>query len=121
MIFELIPIALIALAGVALNWVLTYAELRQASGFKWPQAMTLGSMLAATLQVPLPFVMIVGYTAQRNEKFVDWCAVLGVVLFVLAMWCVVRRRGLARWWLLFSAVACLVFAGLVDLVTGITF
>jgi hypothetical protein len=120
MLLMTFPIVVVATVGIAYIWVLTNQEVREAKVLKWPQTIALLSVLAATMQVPLPFVMAFFSIGPSNPKL-EWIAGLEVLLFLVALPCALKRKGLVRWWLALSSIFFLALTGFIYLVSGIQF
>jgi hypothetical protein len=121
------PLVGLAIVSIAYTWVLTYKEVREAKLLEWPQTIALLSVVATTMQVPLPFVMAfiephdpkLGWMgAPRKEAFL---LLPEVLFFLVAMPCALIRKGAARWCLAFSSIVFLVFTGFIYLISGIRF
>ncbi len=120
MVLVMLPIIGAAIVGIAYTWVLTYQEVREAKVLEWPQTIALLSVLAATMQVPLPFVMALFFIDPPNPK-IGWIAGLEVLFFLVSLPCALKRKGPARWWLALSSIFFLAFTGLIYLVSQIHF
>jgi hypothetical protein len=121
-VLSLHPLVGFAIVGIAYTWVLTYQALREAKVLGRPQKIALLSVLAATMQAPLPFVMAFRITVpDRHDARRGWIAGLEVLFFLVALSCALTRRGPARWLIALSSIVFLVFTGFMYLVTGIQF
>lgn len=112
------PIVFLAIVGIAYTWVVTYRELRKANVLEWPQKIALLSVVAATMQVPIPFVL--AYNAvfvDRHSPTMGWIAGLEVPFFLVSLPCAFTQKGLARWCLALSSIVLLVFTGFVYVVS----
>ena len=108
------PIVGLAIVGIAYAWVVTYRELRKANVLEWPQKIALLSVVAATMQVPIPFVLaFIVLFNDRHSPTMGWIAGLEVLFFLVSLPCALTRKGLARWCLAFSSIVLLVFTGFV--------
>lgn len=108
------PIVCAAIVGIAYTWVLTYREVREAKVLKRRQKIALLSVVAATMQAPLPFVMaFISLFIDRHNPKMGWIAGLEVVFFLISLPCALTRKGLARWCLALSSIVLLVFTGFV--------
>lgn len=119
MVFVLLPVTLAAIVGLAYTWILTYREVRAARAVEWPQKIALLSVTAVSVQVVLFFGML--FNLSNDQRMIGWIMGIEVLLFLVAVPCAVIRKGFARWWLAFSSIYFLAFAGFVYLVSGIQF
>jgi hypothetical protein len=111
MIFAMLPIALLALAGVGFAWFLLFRELREAKVMGWRQAIALAGAAAATLQIPIPFLMAVFFIDPHNQKNLALFSWLEVLFFVIALPSAFRWKGLLRWGLVLTSLFFLVLTG----------
>jgi hypothetical protein len=110
MIFAMLPIALLAFAGVGFAWFLLFQELREAKVIGWRQAIALAGAAAATLQIPLPFLMpfLIDPHDQKDLALFSW---LEVLFFLIALPSAFRWKGLLRWGLVLTSLFFLVLTG----------
>ena len=120
MIFLALPIAVACLAGIVWAWRVTLADLRDAEMAGWRRAVSLASVLAATLEMPLPFVLV-ALSGNGHSPWVVRIEVLAAALAIVALATSLMRRGATRWLLALSAIFFFLFTSFVYLVTGLTF
>jgi hypothetical protein len=120
MVVVMLPIIGVAIAGIAYTWVLTYREVREAQVLEWPQTIAFLSVLAVTMQAPLPFVMALFFIDPPNPK-IRWIAGFEVLFFLVSLPCALKRKGPARWWLALSSIFFLVFTGFIYIVSQMKF
>jgi hypothetical protein len=121
MVIMLLPITIVAIVGLAYTWVLTYQEVRAVTVLEWPQKIALLSVLAVTMQVVLYFAMFFFLIGTIDQRAIGWITGLEVLFFLVSLPCALKRKGPARWWLVFVSIYFLGFAGFIDLVSGIQF
>jgi len=117
MVFVMLPVIGVVIVGIAYTWVLTYQEVREAEVLEWPQTIALVSVLAATMQAPLPFVMALFFIDPHNQRALERIAGLEVLFFLVALPCALKRKGLAQWGLTLSSIFFLALTGLIYLVS----
>jgi hypothetical protein len=113
MSFEMFPITIVAIVGFVYTWALTLQEIRASKEWEWPHTIALVGAAAATLQVPLPFLMALFFVDPHDQKDLALSAGLEVLLFMVALPCAFRRKGLLRWFLALSSVFFLALTGFV--------
>lgn len=134
-ILSMHPLVGLAIVGIAYTWLLTYQEVREAKVLGWPRTIALVSVLAATMQALLPFVMAWEQAMFERTHFradslsyIDtpdplprWIARLEVLFFLVSLPCALTRKGLPRWLLALSSIVLLVFTGFFYMVSQIRF
>jgi hypothetical protein len=117
MVFVLLPIVFIAVAGLAYVWLLTFREVRAAKAFGRPQTIRLVGLLASTALAPLPYLMVF-FVDPHNQKYLAWSMKFAVLLFLLSLPGAFLRKGLIRWGLVLSSIFFLGFTAFIYLISG---
>jgi len=117
MVFQLLPIALAAVAGLAYAWFVTVRELRMAKAIGWRQTTALVSLLAATALAPMPYVTVY-FIDPHDQKGLAWSMKFAVLFFLLSLPGAWLRKGLLRWGLILGSIFFLGFTSLIYAISG---
>jgi len=121
MIFLLLPVVGFAFVGFAYAWFVTYREMRTAKSLDRTQTAAFIGLLAATMQIPLPFVMALFFVDPHNQKGLAWLTGLEVVFFLVSLPGAFARKGPIRWWLVGSSIFFLALTAMIYFVSGWSF
>jgi hypothetical protein len=119
MIFTLLPLALVAIALLVWAWIVTLRGVRSAPAPGWRRILALIGLLAATLLVPLPYIMLLGFSDPTNLAAIAWSMKAAVLLFALSLPGAFLLKGwLLRIGLVLSSTFFLLFCGAIYAISG---
>ncbi len=118
MVFMLLPMALVAVVVFAWAWIVTLRDVRSAPDAGWRQTLALTGLLASTLLVPLPYVMLLCFSDPTNETGIAWSMKVAVLLFVLGLPGAFMQKVPLRIGLILSSIFFLLFCGAIYAISG---
>jgi hypothetical protein len=118
MIFTLLPLALVGVAIVAWAWFRTLRDVRAAPSLGWRQILALAGLLASTLLAPLPYVMLLCFSAPTNAAGIAWSLKVALLLFLVSLPGAFTQRVLLCIGLILSSLFFLAFCGAIYAISG---
>jgi hypothetical protein len=118
MIFTLLPLALLAIAILVWAWIVTLRGVRSAPALGWRRILALIGLLASTLLVPLPYVMLLCFSDPTNMAGIAWSMKVAVLLFALSLPGACLQRVLLCIGLILSSLFFLLFCGAIYAISG---